>query len=245
MLTCYCGKINSLLVDGLDGNSWFIFRGRFLTFLWHKYVHSMYYLMGKYRYNNGELSTHYRAIVEHAWVFQRHSLYNELTIPDQSKWWWLLMIQVHPAKQFEQWNFWVLGSHVPRVHQWTWGNMPSQHLQVQSTCASTGLISTWDQWGESFPGGGLAQASELQNAHPSEAGGNDWFGHWFCISGNQTIQCYWLLVLETEKGYQYQVWLHIELILCSYILLNYECSFWALLIRTLSSASYNVSSVTI
>ena len=133
MLTCYCGKINSLLVDGLDGNSWFIFRGRFLTFLWHKYVHSMYYLMGKYRYNNGELSTHYRAIVEHAWVFQRHSLYNELTIPDQSKWWWLLMIQVHPAKQFEQWNFWVLGSHVPRVHQWTWGNMPSQHLQVQST----------------------------------------------------------------------------------------------------------------
>ena len=88
MLTCYCRKINFLLVDGLDGSSWFIFRGRFLTFLWHKNVHSMYYLMGKYRYNNGELSTHYRAIVEHAWVFQRHSLYNELTIPDQSKWWW-------------------------------------------------------------------------------------------------------------------------------------------------------------
>lgn len=225
MLTCYCRKINSLLVNGLDGSSWFIFRGRFLTFLWHKNVHSMYYLTGKYRYKNGELSTHCRAIVGHAWGFQRHSLYNELTMPDQSKWWWFCWwYRFIQQNNLNNVTSECLG-HMFHMYTSEHGGMCPANIFKFRAFASTGLISTWNEGGESFPGEGLARVSELQNAHPSEVGGNDWFGHWFCISGNQTIQCYWLLVLETEKGYQYQVWLYIELILCSCIFLNYECSF--------------------
>ena len=251
MLPCYCRKINSLLLDGLDGSNRFIFRGRFLTFLWHKNVHSTYYLIGDYKCKNGELSTHYRAIVRHARVFQRHCLYNELTLPSQSKqWWFCWWYRFIQQNKLNKVTSECSGHNMFHLYdQWTWGNVFSHHLEVQSTWFFHWAHQHWHQmWGEtprrSFEG--LPQPSELQNARPSGGGGSDWFGHWFCISGNQAHQYteYWFWT--QRKGIKYQLWPHTELISCRQKILNYnKWSFWALRLRILWSASYKLSYVTV